>query len=76
MGLFEPPDAVVDGARECTLDVSEQLGFEQSFGERAAIDCHQRETLARAGGVDGTRGQFLASSGLTGNEDSGAARGH
>src|SRR5580698_1037965 len=76
MGLFESPDAVAHGARECALDVSEQFGFQQSFGKRAAINGHQREAVASAGGMDGTGGQFLAGSGFTGNEDGGPARGY
>ncbi len=76
IGLLETADAVADGAGKRALHVPEELGFEQSFGKRAAIHGYQRESIASAGGVDGARGQFLAGSGFAGDENGGAARGH
>ncbi len=38
MSLLQLTDLVAMGAREAPLDVTEELGFEQRFGEGGAVD--------------------------------------
>jgi hypothetical protein len=60
VGLLE--QALVVGVRvgEGAFHVAEQLGFEQRFGNGAAIDRDEGLVGAGAGAVDGARQQFLA----------------
>ena len=46
MGRLEDALRIADRAGKRALDVAEELGFEQRFGERAAVD------RARTGGAD------------------------
>jgi hypothetical protein len=42
IGQLEPTDAASIRARERAFLVTEQLAFEQAFGQRRAIDCDER----------------------------------
>ena len=55
---------VGDRAGERALDVAEELGFEQRFGERAAVDRHERPARAVAVLMNGARDQLLAGAAL------------
>src|SRR5581483_3524817 len=49
-----------DGARERALFMSEQLAFEERFGERRAVDRDEGLGCARALALQGARHQFLS----------------
>ena len=49
--------------------MSEQFAFEQGFGDRAAIDGHERTILSRAAPVGGERGHFFAGPAFAQNQD-------
>ena len=72
---LEPAGPVVDRAGERSLDVAEQLAFEQALGQGAAVDADIRAGVARAEVVDGARDQLLARPGLADDQDAGARRG-
>ena len=42
VGLLEPPDAVAVGPGERTLDVAEQLAFEQALRQGGAVELDER----------------------------------
>ena len=60
MRLLEPSLAVADRAGERAAHVAEQLGFEQRFRQRAAIDRHEPLIAPRAVVMDRARDQLLA----------------
>ena len=49
--------------------VAEELGFEQRFGNRAAVDRHERAVRAAAVGVESAGDERLAGAALAGHED-------
>jgi hypothetical protein len=62
VGQFDLALGGLDRAGERALLVPEQLAFEQIFGDRRAVDRHERSAVARAGIVQAAREQFLAGS--------------
>ena len=56
--------------------MTEQLAFEQRFGERRAVDRHEGAFLARAVAVQGARRDLLAGSALAANQHGGVRRSH
>src|SRR5581483_9690578 len=64
IGLLEAADSQIHGARECPLDVPEQLGLEQIVGERAAIHGDKRVIAPGTRRMKRARGDFLSRSGL------------
>ena len=58
VGLLEPPDAVAVGPGERTLDVAEQLAFEQALRQGGAVELDERPARAGARLMD-RRGQKL-----------------
>ncbi|KFB70467.1 MAG: hypothetical protein AW09_004436 [Candidatus Accumulibacter phosphatis] len=62
--LGHHPAARLSGIGESAPDVPEQLAFDQIVGDGATVDRNERCAAARPRIVDGTRRQFLASSGL------------
>ena len=65
VGAFELALAVVGGAGEGALLVTEQFRLQQVVGDRAAIDRDERAVGAAAVGVDDLGHQLLASAALT-----------
>jgi hypothetical protein len=51
-GLFDGPFAILFRPSKCTLDVSEQLGFEKIFRDRGTVDGHKPLVAAMAGRMD------------------------
>src|SRR5580698_4089877 len=45
IGLLEPAHAAIGGAGEGSFDMPEKLGFDESGGNRGAIDRHERPFL-------------------------------
>ena len=66
--------AIFVGAREGTAHVTEQFGFQQGFGERAAIDGDERHFRTRAIFVNGARNQFLSGAAFSGDEHAAGLR--
>ena len=52
------------GAGECAALVAEQLALDDRFGQRAAVDGHERPVGAQARAMDGARHQLLARAAL------------
>src|SRR5712664_355101 len=69
MGQFEASDALGDSARKGALLVPEHLAFEQSGGDRGAVQLDERALAASAQIVDSARDQFLPGSGLAIDQD-------
>src|SRR5215213_8916170 len=76
LGRFEQALAVGDSAREGPFHVAEQLGFEQRFGERAAVDRDEGRGRAIRPAVDRPRDQLFTRPGLAGDEHRGGGRRH
>ena len=64
-----------DRAGERALDVAEQLGLEQRFGQRAAVDGHERPARAVAVLMNRARDQLLAGAALADDQHRGVGRG-
>ena len=64
VGLFEPAHAVAVGAGERTLDVAEELAFEQALRQGGAVDLDERPCRAGTGLMDRRGQQFLARAAL------------
>jgi hypothetical protein len=64
VGLLEASPALCAGAREGTLFVAEEFGFEQVARNRGGIDGDEGCILARAVAVQCARHEFLAGAGL------------
>src|SRR5439155_18708292 len=69
VGQLEAADALRHGARERPFLVPEELAFEQSRGNRRAIQLHEGVRTPRAEVVNGARNEFLARAGLAVDED-------
>ena len=69
LGELETSGTRPDGAGEGAALVAEQLGFEQTFGDRGGVDGDQRAILARAQPVDGARQDLLARAALALDQD-------
>src|SRR5262245_37231005 len=68
VGELESADPLADRTRERSLLVSEQLTLEKARGNRGAIQLDERVVTASAQLMDRSRDQFLARSGLAGNQ--------
>jgi hypothetical protein len=69
VGGLKTSDFIAVSSGERPLDVSEQLAFEQSGCESAAVNADQRSIAAGAVLVNGLCQQFLARSTLAANQD-------
>jgi len=49
--------------------VAEKFAFQQSGGDRSAVELHERAALARAQFVNGSRNQLFARAGFTADQD-------
>ncbi len=56
--------------------MSEELAFQQTFRQRAAVHRHHGSGPPAAGHVQGARAQFLAGTGFAGDQYGSAAAGH
>ncbi|MCY1456178.1 hypothetical protein D9M71_733780 [compost metagenome] len=54
--------------------MAEQFGFDQGFGERTAVHCHEGPVAPGAEVVDMSRHQLFASAGFTNDQHAGIAR--
>ena len=61
---------------ECALAMPEQFAFGHRFRQCCAVDLHQRLLAAARLGVHGARHQFLAGTGLSGDQYGQIGRGH
>ena len=68
VGHLELALLVAIGAREAALDVAEELGFEQRFGQAGAVDGDHGPRGARAALMDRVRHELLADAALAGDE--------
>src|SRR6266852_1677594 len=75
-GPLEASRALLDGAGERSLLMTEQLAFDHAVGERLAIDREERTLGAVAPVVEHPGDQFLAGPGLAFDKDRGASGGH
>src|SRR5436189_714633 len=64
VGILEAADMAIERAGEGALFVAEQHGFDEIFGDRAAIDGVELLLGARGGGVDRLGDDFLARAAL------------
>src|SRR6266540_6277949 len=69
LGQLEAAGPRPDGAREGAALVPEQLGFEQTLGNRGGVDGDQRAVLSRAPPVAGPRQDLVAGSALPLDQD-------
>ena len=69
IGLFQLARAVAVRAGEAAAHVTEQLRFEQRFGQRRAVDGDERNAIALAGRVNETRDHFLADAAFARDEN-------
>ena len=63
-------------ASETALDVSEQLTFDQFFGDCRTVDFNERLGRARAERMNGVRHQFFAGSALAINQNAAVGARH
>ena len=66
---LEAADAALEGARERTALVAEELALDERAGERGAVDRDERTVAAGAARVDRARDELLAGPGLAREED-------
>ena len=76
VGELELAELVAVGAGEAALDVTEQLGLEQRFGQAGAVDGDERPLGAGAAVVDSLRHQFLAGAAFSGDQHLGVGPRH
>src|SRR5215469_7492892 len=69
MSGFEPADATLDRAGECTLLMAEHLAFQQPGRDRSAIDLDQGALPPLAQVMDCARNQLFAGSGFTADQN-------
>src|SRR5580700_12305688 len=72
---FQAPDLLANRAGKRAFLVSKQFAFEQSGGNRGAIQSDEISVPALAGVVDGARDESLAGSGLSQDQNGGIAGG-
>ncbi|MNZ79670.1 hypothetical protein D3C78_982800 [compost metagenome] len=68
IGVFQLADALALGAGEGAAFMAEQLGFEQGFGNRRAVERNEGFVGARAEVVQAARDLFLAAAGLAADQ--------
>src|SRR5712691_9116384 len=76
MGSLEKSLAVFVGAREGTLHVAEQLGFQKRFGKCPAIDGDERGLGAGTVFVNGAGHELLSSTAFAGDQYAARLRGN
>ena len=76
VGQLQLAELVAVGAGEAALDVAEELGFEQRFGQAGAVDGHEGPLGAGAPVVHGLRDQLLAGAALAGDQHLGVGSRH
>src|SRR4029077_17904124 len=67
-------DFVFGRASEASFDVAEELGLNQFFRDRGAINFHERSFVAKTGGMQRTRDEFLAGTTLAVNKHAAVGR--
>ena len=68
---LESAGFVVDGSGERSLDVAEQLAFQQTLGQGPAVDAHVGTIGAGAETVEAAGDEFLAGAGFADEQDAG-----
>jgi hypothetical protein len=76
LGREEAAGARVHRTREGALHVTEQLGFDESLGQRGAVDRDERLGAAVRRAVRGAGEQLFARAGLAGDQDAAVRVGH
>ena len=74
VGLLEPSLPVADRARERAAHVTEELGFEQRLGNRAAVDRDEPMHVPRTVLMNRARDHFLAAARFASDENRAAGR--
>ncbi|MNR00641.1 hypothetical protein D3C85_1164200 [compost metagenome] len=74
VGFFEPAGLGAEGAGECAFFVTEQLGLDQRFGKRPAVDRHERLVAPAAQVVDVAGHQLFAGAGFADDQYAGFTR--
>ncbi len=74
VGQLEAPLALVGGAGEGALLVTEELGLQQGLGQGGTVELDEGAVPAAAQVVDGPGDDLLAGAGLAPQQDSGLAR--
>jgi hypothetical protein len=69
LGLLDQAATRLRRAREGAAHVSEQLAFDEAFGQRRAVDGHEGPVLPAALQVDGAGDEFLARAALSEDQD-------
>ena len=75
MRELQAPDLVAIGAGEAAFRVTEELGPQQAFGDRTAVDGDEGPMRARRVRVDELRDQIFADAALARNQHLGVAGG-
>src|SRR3989442_413701 len=73
IGEREDAFASLQGSRERTLDVTEQLTLQEAFGDCDAVEGDERLVASGAGEVHGARNEFLARAALSLDADAAIA---
>jgi len=76
MRQLEASSLLIEGTREGSLLVTEELALHEPRRQRAAVDPDERSVAARAVLVNGTRQQLLSGSGLPEQQHGGVCMGH
>ena len=69
VGLLELADLLLRRAGERSLFVAEELGLDQLFRNRGAVDLHEAVAAAQTVAMDGARDQFLAGAAFAQQQD-------
>ncbi len=75
LGIFKFTDLGAGCTSKCSLFVTEQLGFQQGFGQRTTIYADKRSVFSGAVEMDSFGDQFLADTGFAGNKHPGIGGG-
>ncbi len=76
MGHLEEAALVLRGSRKGSLDVAEELAFQQGFRKSSAVDGDKRFGGARRAGMDGAGHQFLARAAVAVDQHGAVGGGH
>ncbi len=76
VGQLKPPFLFLEGPREGAPFVSEELAFQQGFGQGRTVDLDKRPVLPAAVLVEGVGDQLFSRAAFTGNQHRGVRRRH
>ena len=76
VGQFQPPNFLRDRASKGAAFVAKELAFEQTSGNRGAVQLDKRSALAAAAIMNGTCDKLLARAGFSQHENGRITRGY